>query len=337
MRGPGIATLSVVRVEATPAGLFLPEVDLHVDPVLPVDAAIVTHGHGDHARALPARMYATPETAAIVRARFGDTDVVELRYGEPADVGSSRSPARLTLHPSGHVLGSAGALLEHGNERLFVTGDVKLRPSRTCAPAEVPECDTLVVESTFGLPVFRFPETDALRAAIAVQARVALDAGDTPVFLAHALGKGPEVAKILGDAGIPVSLHGAVSKMTSIYGAFGVVFPDAIPYAADALAGRALVAPFSCRNQPMITKIRNLRVIAVTGWALLDAAYDRYGAQGLVPLSDHAGHDELLRIVALSRARRVRTVHGYAEAFARVLALAGIDAAPVEVRRPEEA
>jgi len=326
-----------VRIESTPAGLFLPDVGLHVDPVLPVAAAIVTHGHGDHARVLPGRMYATPETAAIVRARFGETETVEVPYGEPVDVGSRHAPARLTLFPSGHVLGSAGALVETGGERLFVTGDVKLRRSLTCAPAEIPECDTLVVESTFGLPVFRFPETDRLRTAIVAHARAALAEGATPVFLAYALGKGPEVAKILGDAAIPLSLHGAIAKMASLYGAFGVTFPDAIPYEAGGLAGRALIVPPSCRNQPIVAKIRRRHVVAVTGWALLDAAYDRYGAQGLVPLSDHAGYDELLAIVERSRARRVRTVHGFAESFARVLGARGIDANALEAAAPEEA
>ena len=308
-----------------------------MDPVLPVEAAIVTHGHGDHARALPGRMYATPETAAIVRARFGETATVVLPYGDPVEVGSQRSPARLTLFSAGHVLGSAGALVEQGGERLFVTGDVKLRPSLTCAPAEIPECDTLVVESTFGLPVFRFPETRLLREAIVAEARAALGEGATPVFLAYAFGKGPEVARILGGAGIPVSLHGAIEKMSSLYRAFGVTFPNAVPYDSPALEGRALVVPPPCRSQPMVTKIRNRRVVAVTGWALLDAAYDRYGAQGLVPMSDHADFDELVAIVEKSRARRVRTVHGFADALARILARRGMDAEALEAAAPEEA
>jgi len=303
-----------------------------------VPFAAISHGHGDHARALPGRLWATPETAAIVRARVGETETVESAYGESVDLRlPGFAPARLTFRSAGHVLGSAGILVESGGHRFFYTGDVKLRPSLTCAPADVPECDTLVLESTFGLPVFRFRDTETLRAEIAAHARAAFEEGDTPVFLGFALGKGPEIARILGDAGIPTSLHGSTWKMAEIYARFGVALPDAVPHAPGALAGRALVVPPFCRNQPMVTKLKRARVVAVTGWALLDAVYDRHGAQARVALSDHAGFDELLRIVELARPSRVLTVHGFADAFARVLRRRGLDAGALSAGRPEEA
>lgn len=327
-----------MEVEATPAGLYLPDVGLHLDPAVPVPFAAVSHGHGDHARALPGRMWATPETAAIVRARVGETETVVAGYREPVDLRlPGHSPARLTFFSAGHVLGSAGILVECGGERFFYTGDVKLAPSLTCAAADIPECDELLVESTFGLPVFRFPAVEELRARIVAQARDALAADEIPVFLGYALGKGPEIARILGDAAIPVSLHGAVWKMAGIYARFGVALEGAVRYEAAEIAGKAIVAPPSCRTQPMITNLKRSRIVAVTGWGLLDASHDRYGAQALVPLSDHAGYEDLLRVVALSRARRVRTVHGFAQTLARVLALRGIDAEPLAAARPEEA
>jgi putative mRNA 3-end processing factor len=319
-----------MRVEATPAGLFLPEAGLHLDPVLPVPVAAVSHGHRDHVPVLAGRMIATEETEAIVRARVGETETTRAVPREPLNLHlPGKAPARITLFPAGHVLGSAGVLVEIAGERLFYSGDVKLRPSLTCAPAEIPQCDTLVLESTFGLPVFRFPPVEELRRAIAAHARAAFDAGETPVFLAYALGKGPEVAKILGEAGIPVSLHGSIARMTKIYEDFGVVFPGAEAYETGALSGRALIVPPSCRNQPIVTKRKKSRVIAVTGWALLDAAYDRYGARGLVPLSDHGGYEELLRVAELSRASKVWTIHGFVTPLARALAARGIDARPL--------
>ena len=327
-----------MRIEATSAGLFLPDVGLHLDPAEPVPFAAIGHGHGDHARALPGRLWATPETAAIVRARVGETETVEVPCGETVDLRlSGFSPAKLTFRSAGHVLGSAGVLVESGGKRCFYTGDVKLRPSLTCDPADIPECDTLVLETTFGLPVFRFRETEALRAEIAAHARAALAEGETPVFLGYALGKGPEIARILGDAGIPASLHGSTWKMAEIYSRFGVAFPGAVPYAAGELAGRALVVPPSCRNQTMVTKLKKARIVAVTGWALLDAVYDRHGAQARVALSDHAGFDELLRIVEIAKPSRVVTVHGFADTFARVLRGRGLDAGALSAGRPEEA
>jgi Cft2 family RNA processing exonuclease len=326
-----------VRVELTPEGLHLPDAGLWLDPAAPVPAAVVSHGHADHARALAGEVHATPETVAIARARLGETAYVPHAYGEPFEVSRSGYDAcRVTLLPAGHVLGSALTLVECGGTRLLYTGDVKLRPSRTCVSAEIPPCDVLVTEATFGLPVFRFPPTDELRAALVREARAALEAGDVPVFLGYALGKGPEIAKVLQDAGIPVSLHGAVWNMVEIYRRFGVAYPDAVPYERGKLDGRALVVPPSARTHPMIEGLKAKRVIAVTGWALLDAAYDRYGADVLVPLSDHADFDELLAIVERSGARRVVTTHGHAEPLARVLRRRGLDAHALQLLHGEE-
>jgi Cft2 family RNA processing exonuclease len=316
-----------VRVAVRPEGLYLPDLDLFLDPAAEVPRAVLSHGHADHARALARRIHATPPTVAIARARLGDTDYVPAAYGEPFEIAAcDGTPARLTLLPSGHVLGAALVLVEWRDERLLYTGDVKLQASRTCAPAAIPRVDTLVTEATFGLPVFRFPPLADLESRIADEARRALTAGEVPVFLGYALGKGPEIAKILQDAGIPVMLHGAVQRMVEIYRAFGVAYPDVVPYERGKVDGRALIVPPSARNHPMLAAIKQKRVIAVTGWALLDASYDRYGADVLVPLSDHADYDELLAIVERSGARRVLTTHGFTRAFAEVLTSRGLAA-----------
>jgi Cft2 family RNA processing exonuclease len=192
------------------------------------------------------------------------------------------------------------------------------------------------VEATFGLPVFRFPDVETLRASLVDEARRALEAGVTPVFLAYALGKGPEVAKLLGEAGVPSALHGAVWKMTEVYREFGVSFPGCEPYEKGAVKGKALVVPPSFRGHPMVTALKARRLVLASGWALLDASYDRFDADRLVPLSDHADWDELLRIVELSGARRVYTTHGFASTLAHVLQARGLDAAPLPVFTGEE-
>jgi len=326
-----------VRVDVTAEGLFLPELGVHLDPAVPVPLAVLSHGHADHARALSAVVHATPETVAIARARLGETGYVPHAYGESFELkGSGCAPCRVTLLSAGHVLGSAMVVVESGGERLLYTGDVKLRPSLTCAPAEVPSCDLLVTEATFGLPVFRFPPVAELRDAIVREARAALEEGEVPVFLAYALGKGPEVAKVLGNAGIPVSAHGAVHNMLEIYRAFGVGFDDVVAYERGKVSGRALIVPPSFRAHPMVAKLARKRVVYVSGWALLDASYDRHGADALVPLSDHADFDELLRLVELSGARRVLTTHGFAEPFARELARRGADAAALGLLHGDE-
>lgn len=299
-------------------------------------AAVLSHGHADHARALAGRTYATPETVAIVRARLGETEFVTRGWDEPFEIRGAGTTARLRFLPSGHVLGGALVLVEAGGTRLLYTGDAKLHRSVTCPPAELPAADSLVIEATFGLPVFRFPPVEELRARLVHEAQGALADGEIPVFLGYALGKGPEIAKVLQDAGIPVALHGAVYRMVEIYRSFGVEYPDAVPYERGKLDGRALIVPPSTRNHPMPAAIKRKRVIAVTGWALLDASYDRYGADALVPLSDHADYDQLLQIVERSGARQVRTTHGYAASLAHVLARRGLDAEALELQHGDE-
>lgn len=326
-----------MRVQATAEGLSLPGPGIHLDPGLPVPVAILSHGHADHARALSGIVHATPETIAVARLRLGETTYVAHAYGEPFDIHrAGYERCRVTLFSAGHILGSAGVLVEAEGTTLLYTGDVKLRPSLTCAPAFIPAAEHLIVEATFGLPVFRFPGVDVLRTAIVDAARAALDAGEVPVFLAYALGKGPEVAKVLAEAGIPVALHGAVERIAGIYRAFGVDLGDTVPYERGKLTGRALILPPSFRTHPMVASLKARRVILVSGWALLDASYDRFGAETLVPLSDHGDYDELLRIVELSGARRVTTTHGFAAAFARVLAARGLAAEPLPLFHGEE-
>lgn len=326
-----------MRLVVRPEGLHLPDLDLFLDPAVEVPHAILSHGHADHARALAGRVHATPATVAIARIRLGETDYVAHGDGEPFEVGAGDgTTARITLLPSGHVLGAAAVLIEHAGERLLYTGDVKLHRSRTCPPAEIPEVDTLVIEATFALPVFRFPPVAELEARIVAEAQRTLDDGAIPVFLGYALGKGPEVAKILQDAGIRVMLHGAVQRMVDVYRTFGVDYPDAVPYVRGEVERCALIVPPSARSHPMLRAIRRKRVIPVTGWALLDASYDRYGADALVPLSDHADFDELLAIVARSGAARVYTTHGFADSLAHVLTLRGLAAEPLYLLHGDE-
>lgn len=326
-----------MRVAVRPEGLFLPDLDLYLDPAAEVGSAVLSHAHADHARARATRNHATAETAAIARLRLGEADYVAHRYDEPFEVvGPDGARGRVTLLPSGHVLGAALVLIELDGERLLYTGDVKLHASRTCPPAKLPEADLLITEATFGLPVFRFPAVAELEARIIAEARAALEAGEVPVFLGYALGKGPEIAKILGDAGIPVMLHGAVHRIAEVYREFGVALGDALPYERGQVAGRALIVPPSVRSHPMLAALKRKRVVAVTGWALLDASYDRHRADVLVPLSDHADFDELLEIVRRTGTTRVLTTHGFAEPFAHLLAQRGIAAEALALLHGDE-
>jgi len=327
-------------LDSRPEGLFAPAFEAFVDPAAPVARAILTHAHADHAVAGHGEVWATPETLSLYRRRHPEWSGIArtLPYGEEA----SGNGARLRLVPAGHVLGSAQVWIgaEDGEESLLYTGDFKLRTGRTCAPAEAPRAGTLVMETTFGLPVFVFPPREVLERRILEACREALAAGETPVLLAYALGKSQEVAALLAEAGIPTVLHGAAWKLLPEYAAAGVPFPLSRPYeSGPPRDGEALVTPPSTARTPMVRAIRRRRVIYLSGWALREASRLEFEADVLVPMSDHADFPDLRRHVAAVAPRRVVTLHGFAHDFARILDAAGVPAEALAGReeRPPEA
>jgi Cft2 family RNA processing exonuclease len=321
-------------LESRPEGLRAPAFDAWIDPAAAAPRAILTHAHADHAAAGHGEIWATPETLALYRRRHPDWagTARPLAYGQPA-AGEDMS---LTLLPAGHVLGSAQVRIEARNGALLYTGDFKLRSSRTAAPAAAAPADVLVTETTFGLPVFRFPPREELEARLVGAAREALAEGETPVVLAYALGKAQEAASVLADAGIATVLHGAAWKLLPEYEAAGFAFPASRPYeSGPAGEGEALIAPPSCSRTEMVRKVKRRRVIYLSGWAVREASRAELDADVLIPWSDHADFDELLRHVAAVAPRRVLTMHGFAGDFARILEARGVaaDALPEREER----
>jgi Cft2 family RNA processing exonuclease len=303
-------------------GLYLPDLDLWLDADGPRTHCVISHAHSDHI-ADHASIVATPETARIFRHRIGDAAVEALRYGERRDYGRYA----LTFYPAGHCLGSAQVLIETEGERLVYTGDIKLRPNVAAADAVIVPCDTLVMESTFGDPTYRFPPdvvtSDRLCAAI----DRALSDERVPVVLAYALGKSQEALEILLRRGYRVTLHGSIWNVTEIYRELGVEFSGEYErYDREQLKWRVLLAPPGCRRQPMITNIPRRYLIMLTGWAMSKSAPYMYrGVDLLLPLSDHADFDDLVRLARDSGARRIITMHG-ARKFAALLREMGFNA-----------
>jgi len=301
-------------------GIHLPGCGLWLDPSRKRPLAVVTHAHSDHAL-WHHETLTTPATAALMRARLGNTRgrVREVGYGSP-----HRFPGgTLTLLPAGHILGSAQALVETGEGSLLYTGDFKLRPGLTSEAATVVRADTLILETTFGRPDYRFPPFEAVREAIIAFCRRALEEGVTPVLLAYSLGKGQEVLAALAGSGLPVALHPAVARITRVYESFGVGFP---PYTVhgpgDSGGGTVLLYPPGATLPPLPRQRRAI----VSGWALNPRARYQYRCDDAFPLSDHADYDELLRHVEAVNPRRVYTVHGFTEEFACDLRRRGIEA-----------
>jgi Cft2 family RNA processing exonuclease len=312
----------LLRVEYR-EGLYLPDIDLWLDADGPRESCVISHAHADHI-AEHRSIVATPETARIFRHRVGDnTEVETLNYGERRDYGRYA----LTFVPAGHCLGSAMVLVEADGERLVYTGDFKLRPNVAAETAQIVPCDTLVMESTFGDPLYRFPPDVATFDRLYAAVDRALSDDRVPVVLAYALGKSQEALELLLRRGYRVTLHGSVWNVTEIYRELGVEFSGPYErYDRERLRGRVLITPPGCRRQPMILNLERRYVIMLTGWALSKSAPYMYkGVDLVLPLSDHADFDELLRLVRESGAGRVITMHG-AKKFAAILREQGFNA-----------
>ena len=307
-------------------GIYAADIDLWLDPAEGAEAAWLSHGHSDHARGYHGRAWATPQTMDFYDARWpaeNGTGGSRQRV-EPGERFEWRG-ARCTVFPAGHILGAAQLLIESGEERVVYTGDIKLRAPLCGLATEIVPCDRLIIECTFGLPIYHFLDREEAARHIAAFARECLDDGVTPVFYGYALGRGQEIAHVLCQAGIPVAVHGAVARFIPNYERAGYAFDGWRPYQPKATRGMALVVTPGLRNT-LEAGGGALRVAYVSGWAGLANARARAGAEELIPYSDHGDFSELVEIIERSQAKRVDLVHGYTDAFARILRQRGIEA-----------
>ncbi len=317
-----------LAVVARAEGLYVPALDLFLDPSAPVPRAFVSHAHGDHvAFGGGGRALASRETAALLGERFGLGVSDPLAWGEAIPWDAPVGPSVLTLVPAGHVLGAAQLVADTPAGRLVYTGDYQSGPGLTHAAGAPVPCDVLILEATFGLPIFRFAAREGVRAEIAGWCAARLAAGETPVLLAYALGKAQELCAALGEAGLPIVAHGAVRKMCAAYERLGVRLPATRPMTGgDAEPAVIIVPPWARR---LLKKRKDARLAYVSGWARIDAARERFDADAVFTLSDHADFDDLLFTVRTSGARRVYTTYGHAVPFAAILRDLGIDARPL--------
>ncbi|HEY4441555.1 MAG TPA: hypothetical protein VGN14_13945 [Candidatus Elarobacter sp.] len=319
--------------------LYVADLDLWIDSMRPRARCYVSHGHSDHAREHET-IVTTPANAAVCRSRFERAisrskqtsllperprpacDFEEHRFNEPWDEGEHR----LTLFSAGHVLGSAQLLIEGENGRFVYTGDFKLARSYTCEPPEVKRCDVLLMECTYGRPQYVFPSRDEVEEKLIGFASSALADGYAPVLMAYSLGKAQEAMAILGKAGIPVTVHGAVHAMAKVYRENGVQLPEYERYDAATYDGtRALIWPPSGRTMPKALRDKPVRTAMLSGWALDQSAVYRYGVDACIPLSDHADYEALLRYIELAQPSRVLLNHGWRDFVFRLRRM-GIDA-----------
>jgi len=307
----------------TPAGLYCERGGFHVDPWRPVERALITHAHADHARGGSAAYLAPREGLPVLRARLPDDASIEgLRYGEGLRVGE----VDVSFHPAGHVLGSAQVRIASRDEIVVVSGDYKLASDPTCAPFEPVACDTFVTESTFGLPLYRWaPPAETIGAMLAWWAANRAS-GHASVVFAYALGKAQRVAASLAHfAPLPGPLycHGAIARINAAYREAGVDLPATTPVAeappATDWSEALILAPPSAQGSTWMRRFEPVRTAAASGWMTLRGVRRRANVDAGFALSDHADWPSLNEAVEASGAGEVWVTHGYRDEFVRWL------------------
>ena len=304
-------------------GVRLPELGLWLDPAAPRPRAVISHAHSDHV-ARHDVAFATPATARLVTHRTSWPGRLEtVPYGAPTDLGGG---ATLTLIPAGHVLGSAQVVLDTDFGRIVYTGDLKTRPGRTAAPAQLVAADVLVLESTFGRPHYTFPDQQEVIAAVIEWSSRTLRQGATPVLLAYALGKGQELLSALAAAGFDIQLHPAVFPVTEVYRELGCPFPAYRRFHGDVGQDSVVIWPPRARRRRLLEQLQQFRTAALTGWAMDGSLQGRLGVDAVFPLSDHADFVELCQYAERVNAEMTYTVLGFDDDLAMHLRRRGLRA-----------
>ena len=319
-------------LQVTENGVYCPSGDFYIDPWGPVDRAVITHAHSDHARPGSKRFLTAHSGEGLLRARLGDDAAIETYpYGQAV----SLNGVRVSLHPAGHVLGSAQVRIEHRGEVWVVSGDYKLEPDSTCAAFEPVRCHTYVTESTFGLPIYRWlPEAEVFE-QINAWWRSNREKGKASLLFAYALGKAQRVLAGVDSTIGPIYTHGAVEKLTQIYRDARIPLAETV-HVATAVApdwGRSLIlAPPSANGTPWMRRFGPVSTGFVSGWMRIRGARRRRSLDRGFVLSDHADWPALLSAIEGTGASSVWVTHGYRHPLVRWLSEKGVAAQAVETR-----
>ena len=307
-------------------GLFCERGGFYVDPWQPVERAIITHAHGDHARSGSAAYLCAAPCEPLLRYRLPEARIEALPYGQPVTIGD----VRVSLHPAGHILGSAQVRLEVDGEVWVISGDYKRAPDPTCRPFEPLRCHTFVTEATFGLPIYTWDAAGQVIDEIVEWWQTNRSANRPSVLFCYALGKAQRLLASLGDAlDEPVRLHGAIVGFSDIYRQAGISLA-AVERITESMRGRALsrslvLAPLSARGTPWMRRMPDASSAFASGLMRIRGIRRQRAFERGFVLSDHADWPSLLETIQETGASRVLVTHGWSEALARFLAEKGLE------------
>jgi len=314
-------------IVSTDRGLYCAAGDFHIDPWRPVERAIITHAHSDHARFGSEIYVCHRDTAPILRKRLGDDVTIETAaYGEIL----TRNGVEISLHPAGHVLGSAQVRVSLNGEIWVASGDYKLESDGVSPAFEALRCHVFITESTFGLPIYRWRPQAEIFAAIDAWRRENIAAGRASLLFAYALGKAQRLLAHVDASLGPIVCHGAVEAINALYREAGIVLPPtrlATQMENKKEFGRALIlAPPSAAASPWLKRFGDYSDALASGWMQVRGNRRRRGLDRGFALSDHADWPGLLAAIEATGAERVLVTHGYTEPLTRYLREQGLDA-----------
>lgn len=317
----------------TPAGLYCPPADIYIDPVRPVDRALITHGHSDHARSGHGAVLATRETLAIMALRYGEDFTGQRQEAVPGET-TRIGEVDFRFMPAGHVLGSAQIVVESRGLRIVASGDYKRERDPTCASFEVVPCDIFITEATFGLPVFRHPPADGEVAKLLESVRLFPER--THIVGAYSLGKAQRVMALIREGGYerPIYIHGAVEKITEFYQSEGIPLGDVRKVVATerkSLGGEIVICPPSAAQDVWARRFPDPVTGFASGWMRVRARARQKGVELPLVISDHADWDDLQATIREVQAGEIWVTHGEAEALVHWCGTQGLRAKPLHL------
>ena len=324
----------------TDCGIYCPPGDFYIDPVKPVDRALITHGHSDHARRGHAAVLATPETLRIMAERYGGDFAGSMQEASLGEV-LAIDGVDVTFHPAGHVLGSAQIAVEKDGLRIVASGDYKRRADPTCLPFEPIRCNVFITEATFALPVFRHPDDRAEIRKLLASVRQFPER--THLVGAYALGKAQRVIALLREAGYdePIFIHGAMQRLCDLYRSEGIDLGRIEPATLDRgrkhdFAGSIVVCPPSAFADRWARRFADPVACFASGWMRIRQRARQRGVELPLVVSDHADWDELCTTIHEVGAEEIWVTHGREEALVRWCELRGLRAKPLHLMGYEE-
>jgi Cft2 family RNA processing exonuclease len=300
--------------------ILIDHINLWLDSQRVKDFGFISHGHADHI-ARHSRIICSEPTADFISIRLKNPQYQSLAYNESFEI----EETKITLYPAGHILGSSQIKIETNDGSLLYTGDFRICPAKTVESFQFVDTDILIMETTFGLPHYKFPSRESMESELLELCSTALKAGKTPIVFAYTLGKGQEALKIISDAGLPVAVDYSILQFVPIYQKHGIEFRNFTKYKKSDMTGKINILPVNARYRKDFRNNNNLLTIYLSGWGLDKSAQYRMGVDRVLPLSDHADYEELIQLVETIKPQKVYCTHGF-EQFVDSLNNAGFKA-----------